>query len=73
MATHAAPKSHMGAAIVFGLVLVTLVYLIFSFLSGNYAGMVPMLVIYAAWVIVSLIIFGRGLDRDEAASEHAEH
>ena len=34
MATHAAPKSHMGAAIVFGLVLVTLVYLIFSFLSG---------------------------------------
>jgi len=73
MGTHAAPKSHMAAAIIFGMVLVTLVFLIFGFLSGSYTGMLPMLVIYAGWMIISLFIFGRGLSREEAAAAHDEH
>ncbi|TEX51806.1 MAG: hypothetical protein B7C55_03640 [Actinomycetales bacterium mxb001] len=73
MGSHAAPKSHMAAAIIFGLVLVTLVFLIFGALSGNYAVMLPILIAYSAWTIVSLFIFGRGLSREEAAAAHAEH
>ena len=73
MATHAAPRSHMAAAIVFGLVLASLVYLIFGFLSGNYTMMLPLLIAYAIWTVVSLFIYGRGLDAESAEHADAAH
>ncbi len=69
MSTHEAPKSHLGSAIIVGLVLVGAVFGIFGFLSKNFAVYVPMLVIYAIWVIVAMVFYGRGLDR-EAAESH---
>lgn len=71
MGTHEAGKSHMVAAVITGWVLITLVWLIFGFLAQNYAVYVPMLAAYAIWTVVSLVIFGRGLDREMAAD--AEH
>jgi hypothetical protein len=71
MGTHQVAKPHMISAIILGWVLIALVYLIFSFLAGNYMVYTPLLVIYAAWTVVSLVIFGRGLDREMAESEHA--
>ena len=69
MATHAAPKPHMAAAIIFGAILVGLVYLIFGYLSKNFAAMSPIPVIYLIWMVVSLVIYGRGLDKEDA-DEH---
>jgi multidrug transporter EmrE-like cation transporter len=51
-----------------GWVLVALVWLIFGFLSQNYISYLPLLVAYAIWTVVSLFIFGRGLDKEMAAS-----
>jgi len=74
MATHQAAKSHLVSAIITGWVLVALVWLIFGFLSKNSLIYVPMLVAYAIWTVVSLLIFGRGLDREMAAdADHADH
>lgn len=70
MTTHSAPKSHLVSAIITGWVLIALVWLIFGFLSQNYLLYVPMLVAYAVWTVVSLLIFGRGLDREAAAEAH---
>ena len=71
MGTHEVTKPHLVSAIVVGWVLVALVWLIFGFLSQNYVLYIPMLVAYAIWTVVSLVIFGRGLDREMAAD--AEH
>ena len=71
MGTHEVTKSHLVAAIITGWVLVTLIWLIFGFLSQNYLIYVPMLVAYGAWTVVSLLIYGRGLDREMAASADA--
>lgn len=68
MGTHEVAKPHMVSAIITGWVLVALVYLIFGFLSQNYLIYVPMLIAYAVWTVVSLQIFGRGLDREMAES-----
>lgn len=73
MGSHAAPKSHMASAIIFGLVLVVLVYLIFGFLSGNYSMMLPMLAVYVVWTVASLFIFGKGLDREAVAEDADAH
>jgi len=74
MATHQAAKPHLVSAIITGWVLVALVWLIFGFLSQNSLIYVPMLVAYAVWTVVSLIIFGRGLDREMAAdASNADH
>lgn len=70
MGTHQAAKPHMVSAIIVGWVLVALVYLIFSFLAGNNTVYVPLLVIYAAWTVVALLLFGRGLDKEAAEAEH---
>lgn len=70
MATHAAPKPHMVSAIIFGAVLVALVYLIFGSLTKNFAAMSPIPVIYGIWMVISLFLYGRGLDK-EAAEESA--
>ena len=43
-------------------------WLIFGFLSQNYAGYLPLLIAYAIWTVVSLFIFGRGLDKEMASS-----
>jgi multidrug transporter EmrE-like cation transporter len=56
------------AGIIVGWVLVALVWLIFGFLSQNYISYLPLLVAYAIWTVVSLFIFGRGLDKEMAAS-----
>ena len=61
----------MVAAVITGWVLITLVWLIFGFLSQNLTVYIPMLAAYAIWTVVSLVIFGRGLDREMAAD--AEH
>ena len=74
MGTHEVTKPHMVSAIITGWVLVALVWLIFGFLSQNFLIYVPMLVAYAIWTVVSLVIFGRGLDREMAADDaHAAH
>jgi len=54
-----------------GWVLVALVWLIFGFLSQNYAGYLPLLIAYAIWTVVSLFIFGRGLDKEMASSSES--
>ncbi|MEY3734001.1 MAG: hypothetical protein RL347_1360 [Actinomycetota bacterium] len=74
MGTHEVTKSHMVSAIITGWVLVALVWLIFGFLAQNYITYVPLLVAYAIWTVVSLVIFGRGLDREMSADDaHAAH
>ncbi len=74
MGTHESTKPHLVSAIITGWVLVALIWLIFGFLAQNYVTYVPLLVAYAAWTVISLIIFGRGLDREMAADDaHAAH
>lgn len=74
MGTHEGTKPHLVSAIITGWVLVALIWLIFGFLAQNYVTYVPLLVAYAAWTVISLIIFGRGLDREMAADDaHAAH
>ncbi|MFM1964607.1 MAG: hypothetical protein RL134_332 [Actinomycetota bacterium] len=75
MGTHEVAKSHLVSAIIVGWVLVALVWLIFSFLAGSYVVYIPLLVAYAIWTVVSLLIYGRGLDREmaESADAHAAH
>lgn len=70
MGSHEVTKSHLVSAIIVGWVLVALVWLIFGFLSQNYLLYVPMLVAYGIWTVVSLLIFGRGLDREMASEAH---
>lgn len=64
MGSHDSSKGHMASAVIFGLILTAAVFGIFGFLSGNYTVYVPMLVIYAVWVVVSLSFYGRGLDSE---------
>lgn len=71
MGTHEVAKPHLVSAIIVGWVLVALVWLIFGFLAKNYVTYLPLLVAYAAWTVVSLVIFGRGLDKEMAASGDA--
>ncbi len=71
MGTHEVAKSHLVAGIIVGWVLVALVWLIFGFLSQNYAGYLPLLIAYAIWTVVSLFIFGRGLDKEMASSSES--
>lgn len=66
MGSHESSKGHLVSAIIFGLILVTAVYAIFSFLAASYSVYVPMLALYAVWVVVSLVMYGRGLDRESA-------
>ena len=66
MGTHEVTKSHPVAAVIVGWVLVTVIWGIFGFLSGDYVTYVPLLLAYAIWTVVSLRIFGRGLVEDEA-------
>lgn len=73
MATHAAAKPHLVSAIIVGWVLVLGVWAIFGFLSQNYVRFLPMLVAYAIWTVVSLLIYGRGLDRETAADGGSGH
>ena len=74
MGTHETTKSHMVSAIITGWVLVAIIWLIFGFLAQNYVTYIPLLVAYGAWTVVSLIIFGRGLDKEMAAEDtHAAH
>lgn len=74
MGTHEVTKSHLVSAVITGWVLVALVWLIFGFLAQNFVTYIPLLVAYAVWTVVSLIIFGRGLDREMAAEAvHADH
>ena len=70
MGTHEVGKSHLVSAIIVGWVLVALVWAIFGFLAGNFVVYIPLLVAYAAWTVVSLFIYGRGLDREMAAEAH---
>lgn len=70
MGSHQATKPHLVSAIIVGWVLVALVYLIFSFLAGNNTVYLPLLAIYAVWTVVSLLIFGRGLDKEAAEADH---
>ena len=70
MGSHEVAKSHLVSAIIVGWVLVALVWLIFGFLAQNYVTYIPMLVAYAIWTVVSLIIYGRGLDREAAGDPH---
>jgi len=69
MSSHGAVKGHLASGIIFGFILVAAVFGIFGFLSQNYTVYIPMLVIYAAWVVISQVFYGRGLDR-EAADSH---
>jgi hypothetical protein len=71
MGTHEVAKSHLVSGIIMGWVLAALIWLIFGFLSQNYVVYIPLLVAYAAWTVVSLLIFGRGLDKEMAASGEA--
>ena len=71
MGTHEVARPHLVAGIIGGWVLVALVWLIFGFLSQNYISYLPLLVAYAIWTVVSLFIFGRGLDKEMAASGEA--
>lgn len=68
MGTHEVARPHLVAGIIGGWVLVALVWLIFGFLSQNYVVYIPLLVAYAIWTVVSLFIFGRGLDKEMASS-----
>ena len=70
MGSHEVAKSHLVSAIIVGWVLVALVWLIFGFLAQNYVTYIPMLVAYAIWTVVSLVIYGRGLDREAAGDSH---
>lgn len=70
MGSHEVTKSHLVSAIIVGWVLVALVWLIFGFLAQNYVTYIPMLVAYAIWTVVSLVIYGRGLDREAAGDPH---
>ena len=67
MATHAATKRYVGSAIIVGWVLVALVWVIFSSLAQNYVTYIPLLLAYAAWTVVAVLMFGRGLDCQMAA------
>lgn len=71
MGTHEVAKSHLVSAIITGWVLVALVYLIFSFLAQNYVTYIPLLIAYAIWTVVSLLMYGRGLDREMAQAGDA--
>jgi multidrug transporter EmrE-like cation transporter len=67
MGTHEVTKTHLVQAIIVGWVLVALVWAVFGFLSQNYVLYLPLLIAYAIWTVVSLMIFGRGLDKEMAA------
>lgn len=71
MGTHEVTKRHLVSAIIVGWVLVALVYLIFSFLAQNYVTYIPLLIAYAIWTVVSLLMYGRGLDREMAQAGDA--
>jgi multidrug transporter EmrE-like cation transporter len=71
MGTHEVTKTHLVQAIIVGWVLVALVWLVFGFLSQNYVLYLPLLIAYAIWTVVSLMIFGRGLDKEMAAAADA--
>ncbi len=71
MGTHEVTKRHLVSAIIVGWVLVALVWLIFGFLAQNYVTYIPLLLAYAIWTVVSLAIFGRGLDKEMAAAGDA--
>ena len=71
MGTHEVTKTHLVQAIIVGWVLVALVWLVFGFLSQNYVLYLPLLLAYAIWTVVSLMIFGRGLDKEMAAAANA--
>lgn len=71
MGTHEANKPHLVSAIIVGWVLVALVWLIFGSLAKDFITYLPMLAAYAVWTVVSLILFGRGLDKEMAASDDA--
>lgn len=67
MATHATTKRYFGSALIVSWVLVALVWVIFSSLAQNYVTYIPLLVAYAIWSVVAVLMFGRGLDRQMAA------
>jgi multidrug transporter EmrE-like cation transporter len=71
MGSHEVTKTHLVQAIIVGWVLVALVWLVFGFLSQNYVLYLPLLIAYAIWTVVSLMIFGRGLDKEMAAAADA--
>lgn len=71
MGTHEVAKSHPVSAVIVGWVLVALVYLIFSFLAQNYVTYIPLLVAYAIWTVVSLLMYGRGLNKEMAQAGDA--
>ena len=71
MGTHEVAKTHLVSAIIVGWVLVALTWLIFGFLAQNYVTYITMLVAYAIWTVVSLFIYGRGLDKEMAAAGDA--
>ena len=71
MGTHEVTKPHLVSAIIVGWVRVALVWLIFGFLAQNYVLYIPLLVAYAIWTVVSLLIFGRSLDKEMAAAGDA--
>lgn len=71
MGTHEVTKRHLVSAIIVGWVLVALVWLIFGFLAQNYVTYIPLLLAYAIWTVVSLVIFGRGLDKEMAEAGDA--
>lgn len=74
MGSHEQGRSHLVSAIIMGWVLVAIIWAIFGFLAQNYVTYIPLLVAYGAWTVVSLFIFGRGLDREMAAEDaHADH
>lgn len=71
MGTHEVTKRHLVSAIIVGWVLVALVWLIFGFLAQNFVTYIPLLLAYAIWTVVSLFIFGRGLDKEMAEAGEA--
>ena len=71
MGSHEVAKTHVVSAIIVGWVLVALTWLIFGFLAQNYVLYLPLLVAYAIWTVVSLLIYGRGLDKEMAAAGDA--
>ena len=71
MGTHEVTKRHLVSAIIVGWVLVALVWLIFGFLAQNFVTYIPLLLAYAIWTVVSLLIFGRGLDKEMAEAGDA--
>lgn len=71
MGTHEISKGHPVAAVIVGWVLITVVWLVFGFLAQDLTVYIPMLIAYAAWTVVSLILFGRvGESDSEAHSAH---